>query len=135
MARKQVFKVVLADDNDMTRALLRGILRGDDHYEVVGEASNGEQAVEMILRLKPDAVCLDVMMPKSDGLEVLRQIKAELPLTVVIMVTGSMERDTVQAAIAGGAAGYIVKPFNSAKVLDTIAAALLKVRGTGSPSA
>lgn len=135
MARKQVSRVVLADDNDMTRALLRGILRGDDHYEVVGEASNGEQAAEMILRLKPDAVCLDVMMPKSDGLEVLRQIKAELPLTVVIMVTGSMERDTVQAAIAGGASGYIVKPFNSAKVLDTIAAALQKVRGTGSRTA
>jgi two-component system chemotaxis response regulator CheY len=95
---------------------------------LAGEANNGEHGLEMALRLKPELVCLDILMPKTDGLEVLKQIKAALPRTVVVMVTGSTERETVQAAIAGGADGYIVKPFNSARVLDTIKAALEKMR-------
>jgi two-component system chemotaxis response regulator CheY len=122
-------RVLLVDDNDMTRTLLRGILVAAE-YQLAGEANNGEHGLEMALRLKPELVCLDILMPKTDGLEVLKQIKAELPRTVVVMVTGSTERETVQAAIAGGADGYIVKPFNSARVLDTIKGALEKMRST-----
>ena len=95
-------------------------------YDVVAEATNGEMAVEMALRLKPDIVCLDVDMPKMGGLEALAKIRAALPQTIVLMVTAHTERETVQTAIAGGAAGYIVKPFNSGRVLATIAAALAK---------
>jgi two-component system chemotaxis response regulator CheY len=120
-------RVLLVDDNDMTRTLLRGILVSEQ-YQLAGEANNGEHGLEMALRLKPELVCLDIQMPKTDGLEVLKQLKAELPRTVVVMVTGSAERETVQAAIAGGADGYIVKPFNSARVLDTIKGALEKMR-------
>lgn len=121
-------RVLIVDDNDMTRALLRGMLVTEG-YQMAGEASNGEQGLEMALRLKPDIVCLDIQMPKSDGLAVLAAIRAQAPGTAVVMVTGSAERETVQAAIQGGAAGYIVKPFNSARVLATLDAARGKAKG------
>lgn len=127
MASKTPLRVLLIDDNDMTRTLLRGILKNAD-YEIVGEAGNGEQGLDMALRLRVDAICLDVQMPKSDGLSVLKQIKEQIPRTAVVMVTGSSDRETVQAAIADGADGYVVKPFNSARVLDAMEAALAKAR-------
>lgn len=120
-------RVLLVDDNDMTRTLLRGILVADG-YELAGEANNGEQGLEMALRLKPDVICLDIQMPKGDGLSILKELRVHTPDAAVVMVTGSTDRETVQAAVAGGAAGYIVKPFNSARVLSTIEAALAKVK-------
>jgi len=118
--------VLLVDDNEMTRALLRGLLAADG-YRVLGEASNGEAGLEMALRLKPDIVCLDVQMPKSDGLTVLREIRTASLTTAVVMVTASVESETVQAAIRGGAAGYIIKPFNSGRVLAAMEVALKKL--------
>lgn len=123
MTAKKPISIQLVDDNEVTRALLRGMLRGED-YEVVGEASDGEHGLEMALRLRPDVLCLDISMPKADGLEVLRQVRAQIPETVVLMVTGHTEREMVQQAIQSGAAGYIVKPFNSGKVLDAIGRAV-----------
>ncbi|MEC5400167.1 response regulator [Uliginosibacterium sp. H1] len=115
--------VVVVDDNDTTRAMLRGILR-QDGLDVIGEAKDGESALQVVRRLKPALVCLDVQMPGSNGLEVLQTIKAELPSVRVLMVTGATERETVQAAIAGGASGYVVKPFNAANVTTAVRRAL-----------
>lgn len=111
--------VLIVDDNDIMRTLLRGILRGDD-YDIVGEARNGAAAVEMAERLKPDIVCMDVLMPEMDGLEALAEIRAATPTVNVVMVTGNASPENVQEAIVNGAAGFIVKPFNAAKVLDTL---------------
>ena len=107
--------VVVVDDNDTTRAMLRGILR-QDGLDVVGEARNGVSALDMVKRLKPALVCLDVQMPGDNGLDVLRKIKTTHPATKVLTVTGSAERETVEAAIAGGASAYVVKPFNAGSV-------------------
>lgn len=115
--------VVVVDDNDTTRAMLRGILR-QDGLEVVGEAKDGESALEVVRKLKPGLVCLDVQMPGSSGLEVLQTIKAELPSVRVLMVTGATGRETVQAAIAAGASAYVVKPFNAASVTTAARRAL-----------
>lgn len=119
MSRDSRLSILLVDDNDMMRALLRGILRGET-YEVVGEARNGHAAVEAASRLKPDVVCLDIQMPEMNGLEALAAIKQNCPQTEVVMITGSSEQDTVRQAIERGACGYIVKPFNAARVLDTL---------------
>lgn len=115
--------VLIVDDNDVTRSLLRSIVRLEG-YEVIGEARDGEQGLEMALRLMPNAICLDVVMPKRNGLEVLGDIRAKLPNMPVVMITGSADRETVQAAIKAGANGFIVKPFNQARVHDALAAAL-----------
>lgn len=119
MMAKYQPKVVIVDDNDLMRTLLRGMLRGEE-YRVVGEARNGLQAVEAVQRLYPDIVCLDVMMPEMDGLEALQAIKQARPQTAVIMITGNPSVENVQESIQGGAASFIVKPFNTAKVLDTL---------------
>ena len=110
---------MIVDDNDMMRSILRGMLRGEE-YEIVGEARNGSIAVDMAERLKPDIVCLDVMMPEKDGLEALSEIKAARPETEVVMITSNADPDTVQESIMSGASGFIVKPFNAARVLDTL---------------
>ena len=110
---------MIVDDNDMMRSILRAMLRGEE-YEVVGEARNGNIAVDMADRLKPDIVCLDVMMPEKDGLEALSEIKAARPETEIVMITSNADPDTVQESIMNGASGFIVKPFNAARVLDTL---------------
>lgn len=126
MAGKRI-SILIVDDNDIMRTVLRGILRGDD-YEVVGEARNGSLAVELAERLKPDVVCLDVVMPEKNGLEALSEIKAARPETEVVMITGSADPGTVQEAILGGAGGFIVKPFNAARVLDNLGKVAARVR-------
>jgi two-component system chemotaxis response regulator CheY len=115
--------VMIVDDNDIMRAVLRSILRGDD-YEVVGEARNGAVAVDMAARLKPAIICLDVIMPEKNGLQALGEIKAAQPDVAVDMITASADPKTVQESIMNGASGFIVKPFNAAKVLDTLAKAV-----------
>lgn len=112
-------KVLIVDDNDLMRTLLRGILRSES-CEVIGEAKNGLIALDLVEKLAPDVVFLDVMMPEMDGLEVLQNVKAKHPGVRVIMITGNPSVENVQESIQGGASGFIVKPFNTAKVLDTL---------------
>lgn len=119
--------IIVVDDNDMTRTLLRGILRGET-YNVIGEARNGVLAVEMTNRLKPDIVCLDVIMPEKDGVAALSEIKLARPATEVVMITGNADSKTVQASIQNGASGFIIKPFNSARVLDVMNKIAARIR-------
>ncbi len=115
-------RVLIVDDNDVMRTLLRAILRSENQFEVVGEARNGLAAVEMNERMKPDIVCLDVVMPEMDGLEALRAIKQKRPETQVVMITGTPSAGNVQEAMSLGANGFIIKPFNAARIIDTLAA-------------
>lgn len=112
-------KILIVDDNDLMRTLLRGILR-NENCQVIGEARNGSVALESIARNKPDIVFLDVVMPEMDGLEALQNIKSKYPEIIVVMITGNPSKENVEESIQGGASGFIIKPFNSAKVLDTL---------------
>jgi two-component system chemotaxis response regulator CheY len=116
-------KVLIVDDNYLMRTLLRGILRSES-CQVVGEAKNGTIALDLVERTFPDVVFLDVMMPEMDGIEVLQYIQERHPRIKVIMITGNPSVENVQESIQGGAAGFIVKPFNTARVLDTLHKAL-----------
>ena len=119
--------IIIVDDNGVMRTILRSMLRGDE-YEVIGEARNGVIAVDMVIRLKPDIVCLDVIMPEKNGLEALDEIKIARPETEVVMITGNAAPETVQESIQSGASGFIIKPFNSARVLDTLAKVSERIR-------
>lgn len=125
--RTPKISVVIVDDNDMMRTILRGILRGEE-YDVVGEARNGTQAVEVVERMKPDIVCMDVLMPEKNGLEAMAEIKMSRPETEFVMITGSADPETVQDAIMNGASGFIVKPFNAARVLDALKKSAARLR-------
>ena len=112
--------MLIVDDNEIMRSLLKAILR-EEPYEVVGEARDGISALESLARLTPDIVLLDVVMPEIDGIEVLRNARRDHPDTAVIMVTGNASAENVQEALKSGAAGFVVKPFNAAKVVDALA--------------
>lgn len=126
MARRRT-SIIIADDNDMMRSILRGMLRGEE-YDVVGEARNGQSAIEMADRLKPDIVCMDVMMPEKNGIEALCEIKVAHPTIEVVMVTSNSDPGTVQESIQNGASGFIIKPFNAARVLDTLEKVSARIR-------
>ncbi len=126
MTKKRI-SIVIVDDNDMMRSILRSMLRGDV-FEVIGEARNGVLAVEMAGRLKPDIVCLDVIMPEKNGLDALCEIKVARPETEVVMITSNADPETVQESIQNGASGFIIKPFNAARVFDTLEKVALRIR-------
>ena len=111
--------ILIVDDNDISRSMLRHILNSES-FNVIGEASSGVIALDWLEKTIPEVVCLDVMMPDISGLEILEHIKRVSPETVVLMVTGSNNRDTVVKAIKAGANGFIVKPFNPATLLQSM---------------
>ena len=117
--------VLIVDDNEMTRTLLRSILTGDG-YQMLGEASNSKSGLEQALKLRPDIICLDILMPDGSGIDVLKQIAKDLPKTVVLMVTGKRDVETVKECLANGAKGFIIKPFNAAIVLKVVRDAVLR---------
>lgn len=127
MADNKDISILIVDDNDMTRETLRVILRHDT-YNVAGEATDGSIALEMATRLKPDIILLDVVMPKVSGLEALRSIRLVLPDVMILMVTANKDQETVSEAVQAGISGYIIKPFNAKKVLDTVQSVANKVR-------
>ncbi|MES2295529.1 MAG: methyl-accepting chemotaxis protein [Pseudomonadota bacterium] len=112
--------VLIVDDNEMTRTLLRAILSGNGH-KVVGEAGSGKAGLEQALRLKPDLVCLDILMPDANGIDILRQLRRKLPDMAVLMVTGKRDPKTAQECKSIGARGTIIKPFDAAVVLAAVA--------------
>ncbi|WP_338849636.1 response regulator [Massilia sp. W12] len=122
---KKILNTLIIDDNQMIRMLLRTIMN-DAGYKVVGEASNGETGMELVTRLKPHIVFLDVMMPDSNGVELLKCILEKAPMTIVLMVTGKRDAETVQTSIQGGAKGFIIKPFNAGTVLDAVKGAVAR---------
>ncbi|MFZ6863432.1 response regulator [Undibacterium sp. Ji67W] len=119
--------ILLIDDNDITREVLRVVLRSEG-YNVVGEATDGGAGLDMALKLRPNIILLDVVMPKISGLEILPKIKEMLPEAMVLMVTASKDNETVSEAVKAGIHGFIVKPFNAQKILDTVEGVVAKIK-------
>jgi len=111
--------VLLADDHSLVRRGFRRLLEDDPSIVVVGEASDGGEAVELASRLKPQVVVMDCAMPKTNGLDATRQILADAPDVAILMLSMHSEDTLVRQALAAGARGYILK---SAMDLDLAAA-------------
>jgi two-component system chemotaxis response regulator CheY len=125
MDTKNKIKVVIIDDNDMIRTLLKVILRSEQ-FDVVGEAEDGKAAIEVCLKFDPDIVLLDIAMPLMNGIDALAEIRLHLPCAVIIMVTANDDENIINEAIKKGASGYVVKPFNTLSVIETMTAAKQK---------
>jgi DNA-binding NarL/FixJ family response regulator len=100
---------VIVDDHEVVREGLRLSLSRAPHIRVVGEASDGEQAIEIVERRRPDVVVMDVRMPGVDGLEATRQITEKVPGTAVLIFTAFSERSLLARGLDSGAKGYILK--------------------------
>ncbi|MFF7951813.1 ANTAR domain-containing response regulator [Streptomyces griseorubiginosus] len=111
-------RVVIAEDEALIRLDLKEMLE-EEGYSVVGEAGDGEQAVELAREHKPDLVILDVKMPKLDGISAAEKI-AEERIAPVLMLTAFSQRDLVERARDAGAMAYLVKPFSKSDVVPAI---------------
>lgn len=110
--------VLIVDDTNFMRKMLKDLI--SDHYDVVGEAENGKECLEMVEEHDPDLITLDVIMPEMDGLETLPKLKERDDEQKVIMVTSVGQHEKVTEAMNKGASGYIIKPFDEEKVLEEI---------------
>ena len=117
-----MIRVVLADDQELVRSGFAALLRAQEGIEVVGEASDGLEAVGMAIRTRPDVILMDIQMPGLDGIQATRRIAAreELAGTHVIILTTFDLDEYVFEAIRAGAAGFLVKDTNSAELLRAI---------------
>ncbi len=102
-------KVLLVDDHAILRAGLRSLLETYDDIEIVGEASNGEEAIQKVRELKPDVIVMDVMMPRMNGLVATRYILEENPNARVLMLTQYGNKEYVLPLLEAGAGGYVLK--------------------------
>jgi len=113
-------RILICDDHFMVRQGLATYFELQDDFEVVGEAADGRQAVEMIKSLKPDVVLMDLMMPELDGLSALRTLKGTG--TRVIMLTSFLDLEKAMACIEEGALGFLTKDIEPADLVDAIRA-------------
>jgi two-component system chemotaxis response regulator CheY len=115
--------IMIVDDAAFLRAMLKEILEQGGH-EVVAEASNGEEAIEKYDVLRPDLVTMDMTMPIMEGLEALREIRKLDPKARVVMCSALGQKQLILEAIQSGAKDFIMKPFQSSRVLDAVNKAL-----------
>jgi DNA-binding NarL/FixJ family response regulator len=115
-------RILLADDHEIIREGLRSVLETRKDWEIVGEATNGREAVKKVAELKPDVVVMDISMPELNGLEAVRQIVKQVPRTEVLVLTMHDSEDLVRGVLDAGARGYLLKSDASRQLISAIEA-------------
>jgi NarL family two-component system response regulator LiaR len=121
--RGVTIRTLITDDHKVVRRGLRGFLELDPELEVVGEASNGKEAVALARSLEPDVVLMDLLMPVMDGIEATGEIRRRLPEVEVVALTSVLEDASVTGAIRAGAIGYLLKTTDADELCEAIKAA------------
>jgi NarL family two-component system response regulator LiaR len=122
MAEDEKIKIMIVDDHQVVRQGLRTFLELNEDIQVLGEAGNGQEAVELVSKLKPDVVLMDLVMPRLDGITAISRIKALSPGTKVIALTSFTEDDKVFPAIQAGASSYLLKDVSPDDLVEAIRA-------------
>ena len=117
---KQPIRILIADDHAVVRRGLRSILQIEKDFQIVGEAANGMEAVEMACHLKPRVVIMDLIMPEKSGSEATAEILAELPETRILILTTFGTADDVAKALKAGAAGALMKTSDESEIIASI---------------
>jgi DNA-binding NarL/FixJ family response regulator len=116
----QKIRVVLADDHTVVRQGLRALLMSEEDMDIVGEAENGRQAIQLVKKLLPNVAVIDIAMPVLNGLEATRQITRSIPSTKVLILSSYSDHEYVQQLTEAGAAGYLVKQTAADDLLKAI---------------
>lgn len=123
MTPTQPIRVMLVDDHTMVRRGLATFLQISDNLELVGEADSGEEAIRLCMRLLPDVILMDMVMPDMDGVTATRLIRQQFPTVQVIALTSFKETGLVQSALQAGAIGYLLKDISADELARAIRAA------------
>jgi len=115
-------KILFADDHAIVRDGLRLLFKSDPQFSIIGEAPNGEEALELIAKHKPDVALLDISMPKLNGIEATKIIKEKYPDTRVLILTIHENEEYIQQMILAGADGYVVKNAEKREIFDGVRA-------------
>ena len=114
--------IVLGEDHLITRQGIRRLLEDEKGFTIVGEASNGEEAVKLVSEIKPDVAIMDIAMPKLNGIEATRQIKLTNPRTGVLILSAYDDDEYVFAMLKAGAAGYLLKSVSGDELIRAVKA-------------
>ena len=117
---KQSIRILIADDHAVVRRGLRSILQIEKDFQIVGDAANGTEAVEMAKQLKPHVIIMDLIMPEKSGSEATAEILAELPQTRILLLTTFGTADDVAKALEAGAAGALMKTSDESEIIASI---------------
>ena len=120
---RDVIRVLIVDDHAVVREGLRNFLDLQDGIEVAGEAADGQEAIEQAVRLAPDVILMDLVMPRLDGVAAMRELRELAPGCRVIVLTSFLDDDRLLPAIRAGAAGYLLKNVEPAELARAIRAA------------
>jgi NarL family two-component system response regulator LiaR len=115
-------RILIADDHPLLREALCQVFSSQEDMEIVGQANNGEEAINLTSQLKPDILIMDIMMPKSDGLEASRQIKKIAPDTAILILTAYDEDNYVLGLLEAGATGYLMKSARGQDLVEAVRA-------------
>jgi NarL family two-component system response regulator LiaR len=115
-----MIRVLIADDHAVVREGLRAFLALQEDVEVVGEAADGEEAVQAVARLEPDVALVDLVMPRVDGIEAIGRIRVQRPQTRVIVLTSFVDEDKMLPAVRAGAVGYLLKDVQPQDLVSAI---------------
>jgi NarL family two-component system response regulator LiaR len=115
-------RILIADDHPLLREALCQVFSSQKDMEIVGQAGNGEEAIDLASQLKPDILVMDIMMPKFDGLEASRQIKRITPNTAILILTAYDDDNYVLGLLEAGATGYLMKSAKGQDLVEAVRA-------------
>ncbi len=119
----EAIRILLVDDHAVVREGLRAFLTLQEGFQIVGEAADGEEAVERAVELEPDVILMDLVMPRRDGVSAMRELRRSAPKAKVIVLTSFLDDDRLLPALEAGAAGYLLKNSQPSELARAVRAA------------